>query len=479
MTDAAPDYNKLYSNTHAVGYDSEKFEILTYHNGSWKRIEDEYNAGNTTVNPLVAGYQKIPYEELGFGKYAPSRETLDRLLYDEQAGISRTQVHGIHFDSSAVSDSSKFVASGRVVVNGEVFDSGYEFPTGCIDFKLKTSGVVNFFAGSYRAVAYASDRNGLNNGTISPQTYFNDSFFSLHEITRSQVDGRIISEIKEIRAIYRNPDAQSDNEYVYRYRGGSVPAGCTASDLVFDMSTLWNGAPVPLAVYYFEIPLNAGEYAMGAAATDSGRAKNDGAYLIYLDISASVGGEEGDGNFGRLNSYSVFTVPKGIMIAHGEIVNGEEVIVYSEEEFDEFAAAAVQIDSAGKVVVIRRSTENGETVFRYYENGDETGTVIQSATKFEAVKISSEDISGGKRITLSVSGLKDDDGFAGFSDAFSFACVSDIDIEGCINLVYRSDGAYDLVYDGNTDAEIYNLTAFSGFTLAEIRAEGAGQITAL
>jgi len=301
----------------------------------------------------------------------------------------------------------------------------------------------------------------------------------LHEITRSQVDGRVISEIKEIRAVYRNPDAQADNEYVYRYRGEGVPAGCTAADLVFDMSTLWDGAPVPLAVYYFEIPLNAGEYAMGAATTDSGAAKNNGAYLIYLDISASAGGEEGDGNFGRVNRYSVLTVPKGIMIAHGETVNGEEFIVYSEEDFDEFAAAAVNIDGAGRLIVVRRKTEDGETVFRYYESGDETGTAIQGATQFEAVRISSEDISGGKRITLSVSGLKDGDGFEGFSDALSFDCAADIGIESNVNLVYLSARTYILVYDGDQDAQIYNVTVFSGYSLIDICATGEGQIAAL
>ena len=43
------------------------------------------------------------------------------------------------------------------------------------------------------------------------------------------------------------------------------------------------------AVYYFEIPVNVGEYALGSAST------GDGAYLMYLDIGAngdSDGSEE-------------------------------------------------------------------------------------------------------------------------------------------------------------------------------------------
>ena len=45
------------------------------------------------------------------------------------------------------------------------------------------------------------------------------------------------------------------------------------------------------SVYYFEIPVNAGEYALGSAST------GDGAYLMYLDIGANGNSDGTEENY--------------------------------------------------------------------------------------------------------------------------------------------------------------------------------------
>ena len=41
-------------------------------------------------------------------------------------------------------------------------------------------------------------------------------------------------------------------------------------------------------LYYFEIPVNAGEYALGSVETQQGESARYGAYLCYLDIGTSA-----------------------------------------------------------------------------------------------------------------------------------------------------------------------------------------------
>lgn len=132
-------------------------------------------------------------------------------------------------------------------------------PQDCIDFNLSMRGSLNFFAG----------------------TYFpgNTAFFSLHRIFRT--DGEIDS-IREIDKIYGNPDDTSKN-YIYKYTDeASAPALPSGYVLMFDTDWIKNPTMVENAVYYFEIPVNAGEYALGSV---NGA---DGAYLMYLDIGASA-----------------------------------------------------------------------------------------------------------------------------------------------------------------------------------------------
>ena len=52
---------------------------------------------------------------------------------------------------------------------------------------------------------------------------------------------------------------------------------------MFDLNYL-NNCPVQNALYYFEIPVDAGEYALGAANSNT---SSYGGYLMYLDIGTS------------------------------------------------------------------------------------------------------------------------------------------------------------------------------------------------
>ena len=82
------------------------------------------------------------------------------------------------------------------------------------------------------------------------------------------------------------------------------------------MSVLDGSAPVRTALYYFEIPVNSGEYAMGAVIAE----KKGGTYLLYLDISANAT-VEGDSQLqvnGTLSKTTVVGDPSTVTLSTPE-----------------------------------------------------------------------------------------------------------------------------------------------------------------
>lgn len=204
-----------------------------------------------------------------------------------------TYVYGLHFMDAQISTSNKVTAEYARIKNNEF--TNYELPEDSIDFNLYKKGYINFFAGTYFSG--------------------NTSFFSLHEIER---DGSNIKNIREIEEIYETTNSKKSQSYVYKYKNEdgttsyTVPylhgsngkryhlngqeftsnesivqstfptEGNYSSDAVFKSS--WIGARSSLkesVCFYFEIPTNAGEYALGSVSG------SDGAYLCYLDIGAN------------------------------------------------------------------------------------------------------------------------------------------------------------------------------------------------
>ncbi len=242
-------------------YVSDKTNVVTVNSstGEYAIIQDEYNKSNKTINSNLTGTfgsSRTSVKNLGLEKYSSSRRQLHKLLNGS------SNVYGLHFMNASISPSNKITVP-YASINGENL-SQYELPRDAIDFNLKNHGIINFFAGSYFP----------NNNT----------FFSLHNIIRD--DNNNISNIKEISKIYKNTGANRKvYRYIYEYTDGSLNTDdgtYDSSEVLFDMSWVTNPTMVTNALYYYEIPANKGEYALGSV---SGKL---GAYLIYLDIGAGV-----------------------------------------------------------------------------------------------------------------------------------------------------------------------------------------------
>ncbi len=225
------------------------------------------------------------YTSLGFSKYyrtllgkpSGSRVSRGNLLSKDSTA------YGLHFRNAEISTNNK-ITIPYAKVNGQEYDN-YELPQDAIDFNLKTEGYINFFAGTYYAW-----KSGSNISSDS-----NNCFFSLHTIERN---GNKISNIKEISRIYKNKEHASDKtqpSYVYLYSDNTSNTGVegtdgqritgTKGDLLFDTRVLTSPDSsewVNWAAYYFEVPVNKGEFALGSVS----KANKNGAYLRYLDIGA-------------------------------------------------------------------------------------------------------------------------------------------------------------------------------------------------
>lgn len=230
------------------------------------RISGSYNGTDlTTVYSVNAdGRYTINQNSHSFAKYDESKAQFLEVLRGQ------SNVYGMHFMNAQIS-ADRIITADYVNINGTTA-TDYPLPEDCIDCNLVERGYINFFAGTYFNVG-SSDEN--------------DSFFSLHQITRSQSDNSIVS-IKQIKLIYGDP-SDATKPYIYRYSDGtwSSGSGTPASPYQLLMNMDWveypgSGNWTNNRLYYFEIPVNAGEYALGSVAG------HNGAYLDYLDISTTA-----------------------------------------------------------------------------------------------------------------------------------------------------------------------------------------------
>lgn len=360
-------YNSCVSDKDKTFSDSNFFAYTIKQNSSEASSDNKIKIGDPiNKQENTSGYTS--YSTLGFKKYY-------RYILNEASGsrVARGKLltadpiaYGLHFRNAEISKNN-LTTVDYAKINGQEY-YGYQLPNNAIDFNLKGEGYINFFAATY---FYQSD--DMTGGNW--QTTFNNCFFSLHVIER---DGNTINSIKEISKIYQNQSASVDKEqpsYVYEYTDGTTDTGIkdpsgnfipgTKGTLLFDTRVLtnpdldkeWENN----AAYYFEIPVNKGEFALGSV---SGKNKN-GAYLRYLDIGA---GNKDDNNI---------TIEE-----HTEI----EVKTYSYPygvDFYSFTSSATVQDSysdieGGKSSAVRISSVSGNgTEFQFSYSSSDRSTVLK------------------------------------------------------------------------------------------------------
>ena len=250
-----------------------------------------------TVNDSMAR-ESIINKTSDYNRLSAAMESLGNVLKTSNNSDGKT--YGVHFMDAAISMDAITTAS-YVSINN-VPKTNYELPVNAIDFNLKEFGYVNFIAGTY----FDSTAEGRNN-----------SFFALYQIERLDSTPNKINRILEIKNVYQHKDKTKTYSYVYELTDGTntfytKPYKVTNSEggrefldgSTYSKNTYVNTKPADYTikvfntdrikknnisstqfddhVFYFEIPMNDGEFCLGSVSGGVG------AYLMYLDIGANA-----------------------------------------------------------------------------------------------------------------------------------------------------------------------------------------------
>lgn len=274
-------------------YRSEDFVMLTMDvNGNTYRIGDTVNSTEAqNKNVFTTSQKTVQYDNntLGFadkGKlYLSARKNFDTAM------DGAYMVHGFHFQKGISTDSSSTYYYGNSanikkatvkIYNGtdKTLDTYYSYPLvkGGVNFTLAEDGVIKTIVGAFYQSAY-------------------NSLFDLYKVERTiKGNSTSISSMTRISKIYRN---STTNAISYNANPGDGWKPVFDFDSLTKSDRLENGA-----AYYFEMPVNAGDYVIGTDASSSA----NNAYLMYLDIGANGSGESGGGSTPGTAAYTIDTV---------------------------------------------------------------------------------------------------------------------------------------------------------------------------
>ncbi len=295
-------YSSEYNISYYLGGNS------TYSEGSYDNVVTKDNEPYTVVKSNNS-FKVETLTKANYKKYETSKTSFIKLMENMK---NNNGLYGFHYAGGSISKSA-LIKAKKAYILGKEYEN-YQMPANSVDFNLKSKGYINFFAGTYGSYTY---------------TGFGDNcFFSVHEVIRDS--NQKIKEIREIKKIYECNDRTKSNSYLYEYvnsdssssnslysakftyksgeRKYEIPGESketrktfkTDSDNetkyldgyteIFDTEQLGNRNSTLRStinkytqnIFYFEIPVNDGEYCLGSI--DDGT----GAYLMYLDIGTNA-----------------------------------------------------------------------------------------------------------------------------------------------------------------------------------------------
>lgn len=266
-------------------------------------ISNDFTASSGTFTNIYTVNDSMARESIinktgEYNRLSDAMESLGNVLKTSNNRDGKT--YGVHFMDAAISMDA--ITTAKYVSINNVPHTNYELPVNAIDFNLKEFGYVNFIAGTY----FDSTAEGRNN-----------SFFSLYQIERLESAPNKINRILEIKNVYQHKDKTKTYSYVYELTDGTntfytKPYKVTNSEggkefldgTTFVKNTYVNTKPADYTikvfntdrikknnisssqfddhVFYFEIPMNDGEFCLGSVSGGVG------AYLMYLDIGANA-----------------------------------------------------------------------------------------------------------------------------------------------------------------------------------------------
>ena len=300
-------------------------------NGYFKNILTVNGSGSSFNIQTILAYSSLSNYQSGIAStdlsanYAKLMDSQASFLSNALTG--KSYVYGLHFMQTAMSK-DKLIVAPKVTINGEDYYN-YQMPEDSINFRLADKGYINFFAGDF-----FSGNNG------------NKSFCSIYHIIRN--NNNEILEMKHIIEVYKK---DNNSDYIYKYEGGTYSSPLSSGySMVFNSQWIENpGISVSSNLYYFEIPANEGEYAIGASSTVGG-------YIFYLDIGANAQQIERT----KITQKSVNTLDTFAYVTGIAIISSKADVLADTDKLDPKNSAVVSIaqGTTGDVTLSR----SGDTI---------------------------------------------------------------------------------------------------------------------
>ncbi len=344
-----------FLDAYQISYDEEhkkQFSMFTIQGDTTYRILDDINKDNYEAS----GINKT-HADLGLVKYEKVRTNFDTSMSDAEV------YHGFHFqpylptnETTASANLSSYISSQSVNILNNQYDN-YELIKGGLNFTVQNNGYITAIVGT----GFASSNQG-------------HSLFDLYKVNRDN-DHKVTS-ITRINKVYED----SNGNVAYNSQPSSDYS------LKIDIKTLASTSNKldKDAAYYFEIPVTAGDYIIGAASDSS---KNN-AYLMYLDIGANGNDGSTSETITRTKIFELleqitqaFTYPTGVYVADFDnaVLDTKTLCITLGSEYSGKASISRTKDNAELSVI---SSSDNQTGVGYYDSGlsltDTDGKVLSN-----------------------------------------------------------------------------------------------------
>lgn len=209
-----------------------------------------------------------------------------RKNFDAAMNGSKT-LHGFHFmnylpeKKLSATSVSNYVTQSDVSILGRDMKN-YQLVKGALNFTVEKQGKIAVVLGA-----------GYNNTSAH-------SLFDLYQVTRDS-NNHSVRGLTRIEAIYTKENG-GQTEIAYKTADSQPGDDYSLAIDIKSLSSTENNLRLS-AAYYFEMPVSAGDYAIGMASNSS----TANAYLMYLDIGANGSGDGGTTTPGTA-AYTIDTV---------------------------------------------------------------------------------------------------------------------------------------------------------------------------